>query len=1105
MLIDEMTKKMMFMSDDFEGEKKFWEEMLSDLFEFTGFTNDFKKNEISINKICADITKENANEILRISKSSLYGIYMILVSSVLYNLYRHTDEQKIFIAIPNYKSEEEKINKYFPVGFKFEENWNFNELLTEIKNVLNEVNIYENFPIQDYFGVINDNKKQNKQIKTIVSFKNIHDESLLETEDIDLFFSFVMEGNSIKVEISYKESMFYKETIVNISNHINLFLKEALTNQKKMKEIDLLTEFEKNEVQKILSNCKDTQGKNKTIIDLFESQVIKTPSNIALNYYDSSIDYFTLNQKSNQMANFIQNTTKNSIETVVGVIMDNSIEMIISILAIWKSGRVFIPISPGYPIERINFMIKDANIKTIITNINNDYFFENCCIIHWENLNLENEDKNNLKIKISDNSLAYIMYTSGTTDKPKGVMIEHKSLFNTLSWRKSVLEIDSKDTILNVIPFTFDAFIISVFTPLINGSKLILLKNEEVKDPSIVINSINHFKVTSITLVPSLFKEYLNYFKKGETISLKKVIFGGEKISVDILEKMHQFDSNTQVINEYGPTEVTITCCCNSNLSSGYENNIGKPIENMNVLIINKNNKIQPVGIPGEICVLGIGLARGYLNREDLNEKCFVKNMFENERLYKTGDLGRILHDGTIEILGRIDEQVKINGIRIELAEVSNTLLGISNIQSVAVVPNEFNTGLIAFYTSNFKLENEDLKSYLLKRLPAYSVPYNYIKINKIPLTVNGKIDKRALLKEKSYINMHTSPNDEVELLLIDLFSEILNVEKDKISVNDNFSELGATSIQAIQIVTELSKKNIFIELQDIFLNQSPKNIANLIKEKKIRNNADENSILIKLRDGDSTKSSLYLLPPAGGTILGYLDLANSFQNFGNVYALQDPRINGHDDKFDDFEFLISNYVKVIKEKFNPEKDFIGGHSLGGKLAHKICLELLKILKKPQGLIIFDTVPYTETIEEFTDIHTNEFNKIILGLILSDYINLQEKIVGLNNFEIKELILEELEKNKEISSILTEDYLENIIEVFKKHVALSKHNIVENKVTIPITVFTSNESEKFNYKTWENYTTSTTKIINVQGNHITMLKKPNVNKIINFLENNFKG
>ena len=557
-----------------------------------------------------------------------------------------------------------------------------------------------------------------------------------------------------------------------------------------------------------------------TIHELFEAQVESNPMDIALVFNNKSITYEELNDKSNKIARLLKQ--KHIIkDKTVGVVCDRSIELIISILAILKSGAAFLPIDPEFPKERIEFMLHDSKTDIILTN--QEAYLQK--LEHCDAINVSSEehyigeDSTNLGALNIPENMAYLIYTSGSTGKPKGVVIEHKSVVNLFHGITKIIDFSKGKRILALTTISFDIFVLEILLPLVNGLTVVLADESSQKNPKLLSKMITDNKIDMLQMTPSRMQLLISHDKELKCLgNLKEIMIGGEAYPKSLLEKLSSL-SNIKIYNMYGPTETTVWSTV-SDLTNKKSIDIGKPILNTQIYIIDGNNDLVLEGIEGEICLGGHGLARGYLNRPELTAEKFISNPFvPGERMYKTGDLGRLLPDGTIECLGRIDDQVKIRGHRIELGEIETTLLKYKSVKQAAVTAfqgKENINYLCAYYVSDEEMLSENLRDYLNSNLPQYMIPAYFVRLDNMPQTPNGKTDKRSLPNPESILNFEEKQKVDEKSDTSDLCFKIreiiersldVPISMDNINLNSNLVDLGVSSIIFIKIVVSIEEE----------------------------------------------------------------------------------------------------------------------------------------------------------------------------------------------------------------------------------------------------------------------------------------------------------
>ncbi|MFC2145978.1 amino acid adenylation domain-containing protein [Acidobacteriota bacterium] len=710
------------------------------------------------------------------------------------------------------------------------------------------------------------------------------------SSQFDLTFSAVERGNQLNLSFTYCNRLFKEDTLKQFIGYFkNIVSSTTRDPNQVIGEIEIIEEEEK---KRILYNFNDTAveyPRDKTIYQLFEQQVERTPDNIALVGKMQSAErkaqsiernkerhapcamrhaltYRELNESSGQLAHSLKEKGVKP-DTIIGIMTKRSLEMIIGIFGIVKAGGAYLPIDPGYPEERINYMLKDSGAKILLTVPGLSEKFGKLVIVNCQLLivnevlpnrrRLNNPPKeansiNNYQLTINNlqleqANLAYIIYTSGTTGRPKGTAVEHHSLVNRLCWMQRKYPLDEKDTILHKTPFTFDVSVWEIFWWSMVGAKVCLLVPGGEKDPGTIAGTVVRNHVTVMHFVPSMLMLFLEYLQRtGDQKrlgSLKQVVASGEALTLSQVKAFKDIlfnENSTRLANLYGPTEATIDV----SYYNCFENNdfdvipIGKPIDNIQLYILDKNLHVQPVGITGELYIAGIGLARGYLNRPGLTAERFKRTVISHSSLvissplkpndrspqypitpsphhpiYQSGDLARWLPDGNIVFLGRIDHQVKIRGFRIELAEIEARLLDNKHIKEAVVIAGENeknNKSLCAYVVPDKEFDVTELKEYLSQWLPGYMIPSYFKCLDRIPLTPNGKVDRKALVSSGTRLGVgvqHVAPGTPTEVRVAGIWREILQLKDIKVGIHDNFFDLGGTSMDVIRVNGKLTKE----------------------------------------------------------------------------------------------------------------------------------------------------------------------------------------------------------------------------------------------------------------------------------------------------------
>jgi len=673
-----------------------------------------------------------------------------------------------------------------------------------------------------------------------------HMDREVTTEQFDLTTYVYVKPEKTEIVFSYSTSLFDRNTIEQLSGHYINILETIVSKPGIMvKDIPVMDKDEYNKIVYDWNKTETSYLKNKTIHQLFEKQAEKTPDSTAVTFEGKNLTYSELNEKANQLAHTIRNEYKEqwgkdiNSDTLIGIYIERSLEMIIGILGILKSGAAYVPFDNADPEVRLKFKINDCGCRMVITSSDSmkDLLFlaETDTIplsidSYWDEIS-KNSKANPEHINKSTD-LAYVIYTSGSTGNPKGVMIEHRSVLNLLDALSNVYDYDGqnyKSTFFT--SYVFDVSVSEIFTPLISGNELHIFSDHIKRLPEEIGNYINKNKINYLYLPPAL----LSVLPRENYESLKTVIYAGEICDKSTAE---YWCKKKNIYNLYGPTEATVYSI-GKLISEGEIEQIGRPISNTQVYILDTSLHPVPVGCSGELYIGGSGLARGYLNRPDLTSERFILNPFiteedkklgRNLRIYKTGDICSYLPDGNIEYIGRNDDQIKIRGFRIELGEIENKLSSFDGVNQTVVLCREKNSNnyLAGYYVAGNKLDEDAMRKYLSSVLPDYMIPSVFIHMDEFPLNTSGKIDRKKLPDPefKGNEDNYAAPTSENEKQLCDIWQELLSIEK--IGIKDDFFRVGGNSILAIKLVNLVNlKMNSDIKATDIF---NHRNIADLTK-----------------------------------------------------------------------------------------------------------------------------------------------------------------------------------------------------------------------------------------------------------------------------------
>ncbi|MHC5738119.1 non-ribosomal peptide synthetase [Nostoc sp.] len=621
----------------------------------------------------------------------------------------------------------------------------------------------------------------------------------------------------------YNTDLFDKATISRMVEHFKTLLSGIVANpEERIANLPLLSEAELHQVLVEWNNTQADYPQYKCIHQLFEEKVQQYPDSIAVNFANEQLTYQELNTRSNQLAHHLQKIGVGS-EVLVGICILQSIEMIIGLLGILKAGGAYVPLDPSYPQERLNFMLEDAQVSVLLTQENLLKHFEGFLkpIISidkdWEIITQEKQE--NPKKDLNSDNLAYVIYTSGSTGKPKGVAVPHKAV-NRLVCNTNYIKLLPSDKVAQASNVSFDAATFEIWGALLNGAQLVGISKDVTLSPHELALQLREKGIDVLFLTTALFQQIYRDVPQGFA-SLKYLLFGGETVDLRWIKKIIKNGAPKHLIHVYGPTENTTFSSYDyvKELPSATSLPIGRPITNTQIYILDPHLQLVPIGVTGELYIGGEGLAREYLNRPELTTKHFIPHPFSNNpktRLYKTGDLARYLPDGNIEFLGRIDNQVKIRGFRIELSEIEAVLNQYPAVRETVVLAVEdvpdgkYLVAYIVMKQEQIPMQDVQgfaslLRQFLKEKLPEYMVPRAYMVLESLPLTHNGKVDRRALpMPDTITFNKqdYVAPRSQVEELLAQIWAKVLG--KEQVGIHDNFFELGGHSLLATVLTSRI-------------------------------------------------------------------------------------------------------------------------------------------------------------------------------------------------------------------------------------------------------------------------------------------------------------
>lgn len=843
-------------SNKFQKDKEFWQNYLDnrpDSITIPTFKKTIKqdfsyKAKRKILHLPSSLIKK-MNDFCHTYNVSLFNLFMA-VYSIYIGRVNHSNDFILGTPILNRTSVSQKdtmgmfINTV-PVRIKIEDNLDFSTFISQIATNFTSIYRHQKY---SYQNILEDIRKENSKVPNLYQVLLSYQITKIKTDDdieyssewsfngsisddFDIHFFDLNDSGSINIAYDYKISKYTDLDVRQFHSRILYIISQILKTPKiNLKDILITTPKELNTILALSEENDCNYPSNKTISQLFEEQVQLTPNNIAIKYNGSYLTYDELNKKANQVAHFLRNIGIKP-NDVVAIRLNKSLEMVVGILGILKAGGCYLPIDLSYPQERVSFMLKDSSAKIFLTNK-----------LHQKDLNipiecylLDNVDSNpiykndtiNLPCLNSPEDLIYIIYTSGSTGTPKGVMLCHRNVVRLIKNSNFQFDFNQNDVWTMFHSVAFDFSVWELYGSLLYGSKLILVPEPTAKDPKKFLQLLRDEKVTVLNQTPTYFYNLLDreLLNTDNSLSVRYIIFGGEALKPNLVRPWKEKYSFTKIINMYGITETTVHVTfkelSDEDLLSS-DSNIGKPIPTLKVYVMDKYLNILPFGVEGEMCVSGLGVCKGYLNRPELNKNRFVKNpYYPDEILYHSADNAVLDSNGDLYYMGRIDNQVKIRGFRIEIGEIESKLLKHPHINKCVVLPKkngDTDSYLVAYVVMDEKKSVDNLKTYISKLVPEYMVPNFFVFLDKLPLTSNGKVDRKALLsmeikveKKKKYI----APRNDFEKTFQSILENSMHIKQ--IGIDDNILELGADSLTLMKITIELLEENYLVNIQDIY------------------------------------------------------------------------------------------------------------------------------------------------------------------------------------------------------------------------------------------------------------------------------------------------
>jgi amino acid adenylation domain-containing protein len=793
----------------------------------------------------------------------------------------------------------------------------------------------------------------------------VHDDATAEISVDGTDLVFAIDAISLEGIVRFNCNIHTPEAIAQLAAHYNQLLLSIISEpHQRIGTLPMLTEMECNALLHEFNNTARPYAADETVVGLFEQQVRKAPTNIALYLGDSTLSYNELNQRANQLArHLIEQGVKPNDN--VALVVNRDFNMMIGMYAILKCGAAYVPITPDTPEDRQLYMLRQSDVKFILASIGHTlhHAIGGLVSIDMGNVDYGKYSLDNLGLHIKGTHLAYTIYTSGSTGEPKGVMIEHHSVTNLVTWVNTTYNVGASDRLLFITSMGFDLSVYDIFGMLAAGGGLVIAQKEEVPNANKISELLQRFQITFWDSVPSTMEHLVNRLsavdKSYRQNWLRIVFLSGDWIPVRLPEKISTFFTNAKVISLGGATEGTVW----SNFypveepTGGWRSiPYGRPIANNSFYILNEQLQPVPYGVAGELYIGGVGVARGYANDPVKTDNSFVADPFTSQwggRMYRTGDLGRMLPGGIMEFVGRKDSQVKIRGHRVELGEIESVIRQNKSISSVVVLLSEDKQQLVSYVVPEKYYDRDTVIAQLKKKLPGYMIPAKWVELTSMPLTANGKMDTKSLLRPDSQEpakREFAAARNELEIVLVAVWQEVMQL--DGISIDDNFFDLGGQSLLAVELVTEMEKKiSKGLPVNILYKCPTISQLSTFI-HKEAEGKKWKSLVTIK---ATGNKIPMYIVHGDGLSLSNFQNLAEHVDPEQPIFSLQPIGLNGAEEPLNSISEIARHYISEILEH-NPEGPYaLGGYSFGGYVAIEMKKQLDQMGKRVKMLAIFDT------------------------------------------------------------------------------------------------------------------------------------------------------
>ncbi|MBP5974477.1 amino acid adenylation domain-containing protein [Brasilonema sp. CT11] len=1092
---------------------------------FRGSTETFELN--------ADLTQQ----IKDLSQQSGTTLFMTLLAAFALLLSRYSCQEDIVLGSPIANRNRQEIESLIGIFINtlvlridLQNNPTFRELLQHVRQMTLDAYAHQDLPFEQLVEVLQPERSlghhplfqvmfvlHNAPQKTLelpgLTLTPLKQQRTVAKFDLTLSMSETASG--LVGTWEYNSDLFEADTIQRMKGHFQTLLKSIVANSdRSVSQLSLLTEQEQYQMLVEWNNTQADYPVNKCVHHLFEEQAERTPENIAVVFENQHLTYAELNSQANQLAHYLQSQGVKP-ETLVGICIHPSLEMVVGLLGILKAGAAYVPLDPKYPQERLAFMLSNSGLPVLLTSGDTkvEVTKHQARLIdinkNWEIISQENEK--NLIGSAQPEHLVYVIYTSGSTGKPKGVQISHQSVVNFLTAMQQQLGLTDQDVLLAVTTLSFDIAALELYLPLTVGAQVVLNPGEVASDgiqlAQKLAKAVGGKGATVMQATPVTWRLLLASGWKGHPHL--SILVGGEALPQELATQL--LSKGASVWNLYGPTETTIWSSVYKIKTQAKEacdtdvEYIGRPIANTQFYILDNHLQPTPIGVPGELHIGGAGLARGYLNANELNAEKFIPNPFSDKSetlLYKTGDLACYKSDGNVKFLGRIDNQVKIRGFRIELGEIEAVLTKHPAVREVVVIDREMSAGdkrLIAYIVPDWNQTptSVELRDFLQKQLPNYMVPTNFVILKEMPLTPNGKINRRALPEPEQSLSQHdrfVPPRDRLELELTQIWSEVLNVNP--VGVVNNFFDLGGHSLLAISLMARIQQKfGQILPLTTLFQGATVEQQAVLLRQ---QSDMHPWSALVTIQPKGS-KPPLFFIHPGGGSVFNYLKLAQYLSTKRPLYGLEANGFESGQEPHSQVEEMATHYIKAIQTVQPNGPYLLAGWCLGGAIAFEMAQQLRVQGQRTSLLAMIDIFDFSANSDGFTPDEAALLVPLFRNHLSLPEEQLQQVEANLLEMEVDEQLAYTIDQAKQHNLQLPPGFgveqLGRLLKVRKFHACAAVNYIPQLYYPGTITLLQASEGNSANSGNptlgWEALVDKV-ELHWVPGNHRTIVQQPHV-------------